>query len=109
MPRCAREARSDLEHAAQNIGIPKALVARARESRMIGDRALDRQPEELAVGHFDMKFRTVLALGVDGEDLAGQQHAQHQFGIDRRPTRVVVASSARTQFKPRTASSLRTK
>ena len=82
---------------AQNIALAKAFVAGAREHRMIGDRALDRQAAEPAIGHVDLQFRAKLALGTNGEDVADDQHAQHQFGIDRGPACMAVI---RCQFSP---------
>ena len=75
-----------LEHAAKNFAIAKALVAGARERRMIRHSILDTELAEPAIGEVHLHFTTDQPLRTDRKDISHDQHPDHQFRIDRRST-----------------------
>ena len=83
-----RNARLDdpFEHAAENISLAEALVAGARERRMIRDSVLDTELAEPAIGEVHLHFTADQPLRADRKDIPHDQHPDHQFRIDRRAT-----------------------
>src|SRR6201996_2434196 len=73
-----------LEHVAENISIAEALVAGARERRMIRDSILDPELAEPAIGQVHLHFTADQPLRTDRKDISYHQHPDHQFRIDRR-------------------------
>lgn len=57
---------------------------------MVGDRIFKARSAKPAIRHVDLNLQTKLALRADGKDIPYDQHAQHQFGIDRRTASVAV-------------------
>ncbi len=53
---------------------------------MIRDRIVQVQPTEPTIGQVEMDLFTQAPLRPDTHAIADQQHADHQFGIDRRAT-----------------------
>ncbi len=74
-----------LKEVAQNIAVPEAAVAIAREGRVIGHLAVQAQPAEPPIGQVQVDLLAQPALRADGKAVAHDQHADHQLGIDRGP------------------------
>jgi hypothetical protein len=88
------------EYTAENLTLAKALVAGARERRMIRHSILDTELAEPAIGEVHLDFTADQSFRADRKDIPHDQHPDHQFRIDRRPTRGRIV---RCQFgaKPR--------
>src|ERR1700676_364547 len=83
-----RNARLDdpFKHAAKNISLAEALVAGARERRMIRDSVLDPELAEPTIGEVHLYFTADQSLRADRKDIPYDQHPDHQFRINRRAT-----------------------
>src|SRR5205823_6126914 len=83
-----RNARLDhpFEHTTENVSLAEALVAGACKCRMIWDRMLNAELAEPAIREVHLNFATDQPLRADREDISHDQHPDHQFRIDRRPT-----------------------
>jgi len=79
-----------LEHAAEHLALAEALVPGAREDRVVRDRVLDAQTTKPAIRQIDLNLRTDPSLRPDRKDVAEQQHAEHQFRVDRGTSGVAV-------------------
>ena len=75
-----------LEHPAEDAAIPEPLVARSRKYRVIGDLVLYAKLTEPAVGKVHLHLATQQTLGAKAKNIADDQHPQHQYRVDRRPT-----------------------
>ena len=53
---------------------------------MIGNRAVQIEPTKPAIGEVEMHFLAETPLRTDAHAIADDQHPDHQFRIDRRPT-----------------------
>jgi len=78
------------EQAAQQIAVAKAPVPVFREGRVVGNSTVQAKPAEPAVAEIEMDLFAQPALGADALRVADDQHADHQLGIDRWPSRVAV-------------------
>src|SRR6185312_9811389 len=74
-----------LEDATEEIALPKTLVAGTRERRMVRDAVLKPQIAKPSIGQVDLNLATELPLRSDREDIANDEHPDHQYRIDRRP------------------------
>lgn len=79
-----------LEHLAQQIAVAEAAVSVPGEGRVIRHRAIEAQPAEPAVRQVEVDLIAQSPLGADAETVADDQHADHQFWIDRGPARRTV-------------------
>ena len=90
--RCAGAAR--LERATSAIlRFPKAVMAGARKSRVIGNIVLDPQPAKPAIGQVDSNLGTKLTLRANGKHIADEQHTDHRLRINRGVSGVAVKTS----------------
>ena len=87
-----RDARLDdaLEHAPEDIAVAEALVAGARERRVVRDLVLDAQAAKPSVRQVHLHFAAQQPLRADGEHVAQDEQPDHQHRIDRRPAEVRV-------------------
>lgn len=76
------------EHLAENVVLTEALVACAREGRMIGDPVFDAEAAELAISEIELNLAAQRAFRTDREHVPKNEHPDHQFRIDRRPSGV---------------------
>jgi hypothetical protein len=58
-----------LEHTTEKVSLAEALVACARERRMIRDRVLDAEPAEPAIGKVHLHFTADQPLRADRKDI----------------------------------------
>ena len=65
-----------LKHAAKNFAIAKALVAGARERRMIRDSVLDTEFAEPPIGKVHLHFTADQPLRAGRKDISHDQHAR---------------------------------
>jgi len=79
-----------LEQPPQQIALAKAAMPVLREGRVVGHRAIEPEPAEPPVGEIQMDLFAQPPLRADAEAVADDQHPDHQFGIDRRPSNVAV-------------------
>lgn len=87
------EGNDALERAAKRVAVAEALVAGAREGRMIGDAVFEREAAEPAIGKVHQHFAAMRAFRADREHAAENEHAQDQHRIDRRAAGVGVVGS----------------
>src|SRR5262249_54930692 len=85
-------ARNDdmFEEVTKDIVIAKALVAGARERRVIRDPIFYAKAAEPAIGEIELNLAAQCALRADREYVAKDEHPDHQLWIDRGPTSVGV-------------------
>src|SRR3974377_1484628 len=69
----------------EDCALTEALVAGARERRMIRDLVLDAQAAEPAICQVDLNFTTERPFRADREHKADNQHSNHKHWIDRWP------------------------
>lgn len=62
-------------------------MAVLRECRVVGHRAYQPEPAEPAIGEVEVHILAQAVLGADTEAEDDEQHADHQFEIDRRAAR----------------------
>jgi hypothetical protein len=79
-----------LEQLTQEIALTKPAVAVLGEGRMIGNVAVEPQSTEPPVSKIEVDLLAQSPLGANAEAVADDQHTHHQFGIDRRTTRLAV-------------------
>ena len=79
-----------LESLAQQIALTETAVAVLGKCRMIGDVGIEPQATEPAIGQIEMDLLTQPTLRTNAEAIADDQHADHQFGIDRGPPHVAI-------------------
>ena len=89
-----------LEQVSKELAVPDPAVAVLREGRVIGDRIGEIEATEPPVGQIEMDFLAQAAFGTDAQAVTDDQHADHQFRIDRGPTHHTVESG---QFPPQLA------
>lgn len=70
--------------------IAKSLVTSAGEGRVIGDLVFDAETAEPAVGEIDLNLANQLSFGSDREDVAKDEHPDHEFRINGRTSCVRV-------------------
>ena len=68
-------------------------MSRLGETGAFGNLAREAKPAEPAVGQIEMYFLDQAPLRADAVEIANQQHADHQFGIERRTAHVAVIRS----------------
>ncbi len=73
-----------LEQVTQQIALAKAFIAGTRKRGMIGPLVFEAEPAEPAVGKIDLHLAHELTFRANGKDITQDQHAQHEFWIDRR-------------------------
>jgi hypothetical protein len=83
-------AQDDLENATEEIALTKATVPVLRECRVIGDSPVQNEPAKPAVRQIKVDFVAEAPLRSYAEAIADEEHPDHQFGIDRRPSDVAV-------------------
>ncbi|KRR04372.1 hypothetical protein CP49_21555 [Bradyrhizobium valentinum] len=64
---------NSLEHATENLSLAEALIAGARERRMIWDSILDTELAEPAIGEVHLHFTTDQSLRADRKDISHDQ------------------------------------
>jgi hypothetical protein len=74
----------------KRIALPEATVAILRERRVIWNPVFQSKATEPAVGKIQMDLFAEAALGPNAETITDDQHPDHQFGGNRRPTGVAV-------------------
>ena len=79
-----------LEHQAQQIAVAEASMPILRESGVVRYRVVQIEPTEPAIGQMKRDLLAQLELRADAVAVADDQHAHHQFGINRGSTRVAV-------------------
>ena len=79
-----------LEDPTQGVALPEAFVPRTTEYRVIGDPVLNAELAEPPVGQVDLDFSAQPALRAERKHVANDQHPDHQYRINRGPTRVRV-------------------
>ena len=75
-----------LEHAAENVAVAEAFVARPREGRVVRDPVLDAQAAEPAVCQIHLHLAADRALRPDREHVPENEHPNHEHRIDRGTT-----------------------
>src|SRR4029453_19206427 len=75
-----------LEHAPEDIALAEAFVAGPRECRVIRDGVLQAHLAKQAIRRVDLNLPADLPLRPDGEHIAVDEHPDHQYRVDRRPT-----------------------
>ncbi len=78
------------EHAPEDVAIAEALVASARECRVIRDLVLDAQAAEPPVRHVHLHLAAQQPLRADGEHVAEDKHPDHENRINRGAAKVGV-------------------
>jgi len=76
------------EDAAEDIMLAEALVASARECRVIGNPVLDAEAAKPAVSEVHLHLAAQRALRADREHVTEDEHPDHQLRINRRPAGV---------------------
>ena len=71
------------KNAAENIAVAEALVARARERRMIGDPVFDAEVTKPAIGEVELDLAAECSFRADGKHVADDEHPDHQHRINR--------------------------
>ena len=79
-----------LKHGAQNVTVAEPAMAIDREGRVIGDSVLKAEPTKPAIGQVKFNLLTQSPFRADRIAVTNQQHADHQFRINRRTARVAV-------------------
>src|ERR1700742_188307 len=79
-----------LEAPTQGVALPEAFVPRTTEHRVIGDPVLNAELAEPPVGQVDLDFGAQPALRAERKHVTNDQHPDHQYRINRGPTRVRV-------------------
>src|SRR5262249_21914909 len=74
-----------LEYPAGNLALAEAFIAGAREDGVIGDAIFQAQPAKPAIGQIDLDLAANLALRPNSEDVADDQHPDHQHRVNRGP------------------------
>jgi hypothetical protein len=87
---CDARLHHPLEHTPEDVAHPEALVAGARECRMIRDLVLDAQATEPAIGQVHLHLAAQQPLRADGKHVADDEHPDHEHRIDRRPAKMRV-------------------
>jgi hypothetical protein len=79
-----------LEQLPQQIAVAEAAMPVLREGRVIRHRAIETEPAKPAIDQVQMHLLAQPPLRADAHAIADDQHADHQFGIDRGPSRLAV-------------------
>ncbi len=79
-----------LEDLAQNVAVTKATMAIDRERRVIRRLVIEIEAAKPPVREMQFNLLAQLPLGADAVTIADDQHPDHQFGINRRPTNLAV-------------------
>jgi hypothetical protein len=74
----------------KHVAVAKALVAGARERRVIGDLVVDAQAVEPAVGQVHLHLTAQQPLRTDGKSVAQDEHPDREHRIDRRSAKMRV-------------------
>ena len=75
-----------LEHGAEHVAVPKAVVPVFAERRVVRHGAVQAKTAEPAMGQVEVDLGAEPALRADAVQVADQQHADHQFRVDRGPS-----------------------
>src|SRR4029077_10760383 len=74
------------QRAPQQIALAETAMPVLREGGMIGHIAVEPEPAEPPIRQIEVDLFAEAALGADADAKTDDQHADHQFGIDRRAT-----------------------
>ena len=74
-----------LEHGTEHVAVPKAAVPVRAECRVVRHGAVQAKTAEPAMGQVEVDLGAKPALRADAAQIADQQHADHQFRVDRGP------------------------
>jgi hypothetical protein len=74
------------QRAPQEIDLAETAMPVLREGGMIGHIAVEPEPAEPPVRQIEVDLFAEAPLGADADAATDDQHADHQFGIDRRAT-----------------------
>jgi hypothetical protein len=75
-----------LEYLSEDVIVAEPFVARPRECRVIRQSVLDAQTAKPSVGQIDLNLTPQGSFRTDSEDIADDQHPDHQDRINRRAT-----------------------
>ena len=78
------------EQPAEQIALAETAVAVLGEGRAFGHVAIQPKPAEPAVGEVEVDLFAQPRLGADPVEIADQQHADHELGVDRGATGAAV-------------------